>query len=123
MGDIIVIDRQLNRTDSPSNTWVFDDLQMIQGDMRSDIVVEIDTSASPPFVETLGGNLVQRLRRKRYPLQADGKLIVDRSDDFVVQQDDGSFPPLPSPGSATGFLDDRSSRLIFAVLGPAAGDT
>jgi hypothetical protein len=115
-GDIVVVDRRANRTDSPSNTWRFEDSQTNQGDMHGDIVVEVDRSATPPFAETVGGNVDDTAKRARIPLDGDGKLIVDRSQNLVVQNDDGTFPALPAAGSAAGNLDPRSTRRIFAVL-------
>jgi len=117
-GDIIVRDRRANRTDSPSNTWRFEESQANQGDMHADIVVEVDRSGSPPFAETVGGNVDDTARRVRIPLDGDGKLVVDRSQNIVVQKDDGTFDALPSAGSAGGDLDPTSTRRIFAVLSP-----
>lgn len=117
-GDIIVQDRRENRTDNPANIWSFQDSQINQGDMHGDVVVEVRLTANPPYVETIGGNVGNSVRRRRFPLNADGALIVDRSQNYTQQADNGTIPALPSHGSSTGDLDDLSTRRIFAVLSP-----
>jgi hypothetical protein len=117
MGDIIVVDRRGNLV--PSNAFRFDEIQGTSGgQIRGDIVVEIDRSASPPYAETAGGSSGDRARRKRYPLSSDGTLIVDRAHNFVEQQDDGTMPALPVTGTASGLLQHTSTRRIFTVLRP-----
>jgi hypothetical protein len=114
LGDIIVQDRRNNRT--PANVWQVRDSQTNQGDMHGDIVVDINRTATPPFAEVIGGNVGDSVRRRRFPLDADGKLVVDRAQNFVPQADNGTFPNLPVAGSAAGNLQSASTRRIFALL-------
>ncbi len=117
-GDIIVQDRRAKRTDTPANIWRFRDSQTNQGEMHGDIVVEVDLSATPPFAETIGGNVGNSAMRRRFPLNADGTLIVARAHNFRQQANNGTIAALPSAGSATSNLDSLSTRRIFAVLSP-----
>ena len=90
--------------------------------LHGDIVVEIGTGANP-YVETIGGNVAHSVRRRRYPLDKDGKLIV--AQDVLIDQEDDSgkfgsggalpFPKLPFKPT---LVDRRSTFRIFALLSP-----
>jgi hypothetical protein len=86
--------------------------------MHGDIVVEVNHFASPPYAETVGGNVGDSAKRRRFPLNADGTLIVDRAHNFRQQQTNGTIAALPAAGSPAGNLDGLSTRRIFAVLSP-----
>lgn len=127
-GDIIIQDRRGDPAPNKTHLTVagmfrFSDSQSRsnEGDMHGDIVVDVVSSGTNPYAETIGGNVGDSARRRRYPLNPDGTLVVDLAQNFVQQQDSGSFPALPSaPGAGTGAinLDSLSTRRIFALLSP-----
>jgi hypothetical protein len=60
-------------------------------------------------------------RRRRFPLNPDGTLVVDVAQNFIQQDDLGAFPALPAapaPGTGPNNLDGPSTRRIFALLSP-----
>jgi hypothetical protein len=80
-------------------------------------VVEVASS----YVETIGGNLDQGVKRRRWPLNpdGDGTLLVEREQLFTQEDDSGNLPALPVVDSAEG-LNDRSTGRIFTLLSPVA---
>ena len=90
--------------------------------LHGDIVVEIGNGANL-YAETIGGNVAHSVRRRRYPLDKDGKLIV--AQDVLIDQEDDSgkfgsggalpFPKLPFKPT---LVDRRSTFRIFALLSP-----
>lgn len=114
-GDIIVQDRRGDLANPlfPANVWKFRRSQSNEGDMHGDIVVDVQSG----YAETIGGNVGDSSKRRRYPRNPDGTLVVDRSQNFVQQATNGLIPNLPSAGSAYGPLQDFSTRRLFAVLG------
>ena len=81
---------------------------------HGDIVVEVQ----PAFVVTIGGNLTGPLgdsvRKRRYPLDAHGVLVVDPPQLFAQEDDAGTLPALPL--TSTSALDDHSTARSFALL-------
>jgi hypothetical protein len=100
------------------------DSQSNQGDMHGDIVVDVVmTGPAPftPFAEAIGGNVGNSGRRRRYPLDADGKLVISATQNFVQEGNNQAWPALPAaPTAGTGptNLDGPSTARIFAVLSP-----
>ncbi len=118
-GDIIVQDRRDPRTQN--NIFQVNNSQTNEGEMHGDIIVDVDRSGTAPFAETIGGNVGDSARRRRYPLNPDGSLVVDTAQNFIQQDQAGAFPALPAaPASGTGpnNLDGPSTRRIFALLSP-----
>jgi hypothetical protein len=117
MGDIIVMDRQ---ADFITDVVTFDDIPTVllsEYIWHGDIVVEVASS----YVETIGGNLDQGVKRRRWPLNpdGDGTLLVEREQLFTQEDDSGNLPALPVVDSAEG-LNDRSTGRIFTLLSPVA---
>ena len=116
VGDIIIQDRQKNLTFP--NVVAFNDIPTTLADGRAlhgDIVVEV-----PPdddFVITIGGNLGNSVRRRKYPLDANRRLVVARTQLYVAESDAGVLPALPAVNNAAG-LDAESTGRIFAILSP-----
>lgn len=115
VGDIIALDRQANRIEVVED---FDDIPGITlrgRQMHCDIVVDVN-SASNSLV-AIGGNLGNSVRRRRYPLNADGTLVVAEAQLFTQETDTGTLDnvPLVNPG---GNFSDHSTGRIFALLSP-----
>ena len=66
---------------------------------------------------TIGGNLGNSVRRRRYPVDADHHLVVQRTQLYVVEDDNGVLPSLPATSSAAGVSSSSTGR-IFAILSP-----
>ena len=116
-GDIIVLDRQAS---APAGIFRFANMARLQR-MRThaDIVVEVH----PNHVVTIGGNLEHpggtiggSVRFRRYPLDANGRLVVVAAQAFAQEDDAGTLPALPI--AAVGTLDPRSTARIFTLLRP-----
>jgi hypothetical protein len=133
VGDIVIGDRMAS---SAAAVVKFNEIPLISDvrhDMHGDIVVEVTSS----YAEAIGGNIgysdpddrdpcIQpgseepfNVRRRRYPLTADGKLIVDPDQRFVQENNSGHLPALPlvCPVSTNGF-HQRSMGRMFVVLKP-----
>lgn len=112
IGDLIVQDRQVNDI---ANVLGFDDIPTIAGGyaMHCDIVVEV---AADNLI-TIGGNLSNSARRRRYPLDANGRLVVARDQLFTQENSNGNLPAVPVVNAAPG-LDTQSTGRIFALLCP-----
>jgi len=117
VGDIIVQDRReaIKIADVVK-------LATLPGDVKThgDIVVEVD----PAFVVTIGGNLGDSSRKRRYPLNAQGFLPVDDPRRVFRQESDAGVlpalanppqPPIP-PAVLAANLGAQSMARIFAVL-------
>jgi Subtilase family len=113
-GDIIVQDRQAKKL---ANVWRFDhipNLPNLQGrNLHGDIVIDVQ----PTFAETIGGNVLHSVRRRRYPLDANGMLVVAKNQRFVAEGTAGAFPALPAV-TAKPQLNTSSTGRIFALLSP-----
>jgi hypothetical protein len=118
LGDIIVQDRQPNI--GPNDVRTLANLPA-QHLTHGDIVVDVQ----PTFVETIGGNLTsptdptppslgESSRKRRYPRNAQGFLVVDPPQLFVQEDDTGALAALPL--ASTEALHKHSTRRIFAVL-------
>lgn len=91
--------------------------------LHGDIVVLVRSCANG-FAQTIGGNVGQTVRQRRYPIDNDGKLIV-REKVLIDQENDsgkfakgallGEFVTLPAVPT---MVDRRSSFRIFALLSP-----
>ena len=115
VGDIIVQDRQANAI---GDVWRYADIPMLATtgrNMHCDIVVEV--TAGGGDVVTIGGNLGDSSRRRRYPIDADGKLVVNRQQYYTQETDAGALPALPGLKAAAG-LNTLSTGRIFALLSP-----
>ena len=115
VGDIIALDRQANSIDSVED---FDDIPgiTVRGrQMHSDIVVDVDPATNS--LVAIGGNLGGSVRRRRYPLNADGTLVVAREQLFTQEADDGALANVPVVNGDPG-LNINSTGRIFALLSP-----
>jgi len=79
---------------------------------HGDIVVEVQSG----FAMTVGGNVGDSCRHRRYPLDAQGLLVIDRRELFTQEDDAGTLPPVPSRTAQA--LADHSTARIFALLTP-----
>ena len=79
---------------------------------HGDIVVEVQ----PAFVVTIGGNLGLSVRKRRYPRDARGMLVVDRRQLYAQEDDTGALAALPLPTALP--LADHGTARIFALLSP-----
>jgi len=116
IGDIIVQDRRDGIR--IGDVLAFGDIpaQLVSDfALHGDIVVEVP--AGQDYVVTVGGNVGQSSRIRRYPLDANRHLVVERTQLFVAEDDAGSIPALPRTSNAPG-LNDHSTGRIFAVLSP-----
>jgi len=110
-GDIIIQDRQAGNL---ANVVTFDQIPTVLPggrELHGDIVVEV----AADYVVTIGGNLSQGVRRRRYPLDANGNLRVEREQLFTQESANGNLPNLPVVNNAAG-LDGQSTGRIFALL-------
>jgi hypothetical protein len=85
--------------------------------MHCDIVIEVPPGGG--HVITIGGNLLDSSRKRRYPVDADGKLIVDRHQFYAQESDTGVLDPVPAANPASDLQADRldhSTGRIFALL-------
>lgn len=71
------------------------------------------------FVVTIGGNVGNSVRQRRYPLDANGRLVVDPTRLFTQEDDQGALPAVPAAIVADPrSLRALSTRRIFALLSP-----
>jgi hypothetical protein len=115
VGDIIVQDRQVNNI---NDVLSFDDIpNTLTGGYRlhADIVVEVP--ANQNFVVAIGGNLGNSARRRRYPLDAQRRLLVVRNQLYTQEDDQGNLPNLPQQHGGGG-LPPLSTGRVFALLCP-----
>ena len=109
-GDIIVQDRRLRLA---STAQVVTLAAVAEGiETHGDIVVDVQ----PTFVATIGGNLGDSSRKRRYPVDAQGLLVVDRRQLFVQETDTGALPALPFQSALP--LHSNSTARVFALLAP-----
>jgi hypothetical protein len=115
IGDIIVQDRQANRFE---DVWRYTDISTLAGagrEMHCDIVVEVPGAGG--HVVAIGGNLGGSVRKRGYPVDADGKLVVARDQLCTQESDTGVLAALPVVNAAPG-LNIMSTGRIFALLSP-----
>lgn len=114
IGDIIIQDSlQVN---SINNVIDFDDIPTTLNsvyNLHGDIVVEVPNGAD--YIIAIGGDVDDSTRRRRYPLDANRRLVVDRTQLYTQESDSGNLPNLPETDNSQG-LHARSTGRIFALL-------
>lgn len=113
VGDIIVQDRQVSDI---NNVVEFDDIPTTLNSgyaLHGDIVVEVPDGAD--YVIAIGGNLGNSAKRRRYPLDANRRLVVDRTQLYTQENDNGNLPNVPATDNSPG-LNTSSTGRIFALL-------
>jgi hypothetical protein len=80
-------------------------------ELHGDIVVELSANS----VVTIGGNVADGVRRRRYPRNTSTGLLVTTVPQLYSQEDDAGVLP-PVPGLSCQALADKSTRRIFALL-------
>ncbi len=109
-GDIVATDRVLEITDRVK-------LKDLDGrEMHCDVVTALGAVGATKYAETVGGNVGDTVRRRRYPLDASGRLVVVRERLFAEENDDGSFPALATRSTASTILPAHSTGRVFALL-------
>ncbi|MEP6918395.1 MAG: DUF2272 domain-containing protein, partial [Acidobacteriota bacterium] len=107
-GDVIVQDR---RDTLATAAQVVTLAAIAEGvNTHGDIVVDVQ----PTFVVTIGGNLGDSSRKRRYPIDAQGLLVVDRRQLFTQETDAGVLPALPARSALP--IHTNSTARIFALL-------
>ena len=92
--------------------------------LHGDIVVEVQKKGSNPYVETIGGNVRHTARKRRYPLDSSGRLImsetllIDQEDDAGTFQSGSSLGPFPALSDKPSMVHRQSTFRIFALLSP-----
>jgi hypothetical protein len=108
LADIIVQDRTDDiRPDQVNTLPALDEFAELHGD----IVVEVTANS----VVTIGGNLADGVRRRRYLLDTTTGLLVTTVPQLYGQEDDAGVLP-PVPGISCQLLADKSTRRICALL-------
>jgi len=108
VGDIVVQDRQANNI---GGVVTFDQIPTVLPagrNMHGDIVVEVNATD----VVTVGGNLSGGVRRRRFPLDANGRLVVAREQLFTQEAADGSLAAVPVVNNAAGLNGQSTGRLV-----------
>ena len=108
VGDIIVQDRQANNI---GGVVTFDQIPTVLPagrNMHGDIVVEVNATD----VVTVGGNLSGGVRRRRFPLDANGRLVMAREQLFTQEAADGSLAAVPVVNNAAGLNGQSTGRLV-----------
>ena len=121
-GDIIIQDREAEDIDEVVRFAKIRDVLDSFRNLHGDIVIEDNTDKCySDFVITLGGNLgvgcQGSVRRRRYPLDANRRLIVDRRRLYSNELNNGTLPGLPALSNSAG-LPSSSTGRIFALLRP-----
>ena len=120
VGDIIVQDRQLSLKESKV-TKLGDSMAGLP--THGDLITEVH----PDHVITVGGNLEDpttekrgSVRRRRFPRDATGQLLIAADSLFRTEDDTGQVPATPAPrgphDSLPGVLHRHSTARIFTVL-------
>jgi hypothetical protein len=85
--------------------------------LHGDVVVAVNQRAG--YAETIGGNVGDSVTRRRYPLDAAGKLVVARAQLHTQEDNACTFPAaFPGVGNHHGVLQSSSTARIFALLSP-----
>ena len=106
-GDIIVQDRRDDIAPAQVTTLAGLRAGLIS---HGDIVVEVQ----PGSVVTIGGNVSDSVRKRRYPLDARGFLVTDPPQLFTQENDAGAVATVPAQSCQP--LADRSVARILALL-------
>jgi len=109
LGDIIVQDRRDGITAAQVTSLASLAAGLIT---HGDIVVQVEAG----FVVTVGGNVGDSVRKRRYPRNAQGFLVTDRQQLYTQENDAGALPALPAQSAQA--LAGRSTARIFALLSP-----
>ena len=108
-GDIIVQDRRPGVTAAQITALASLGAGLIS---HGDIVVDVQ----PGFVIAVGGNLGDSCRRRRYPRDAQGLLVIDPRQLFTQEDSAGALPALPLVSALP--LAGQSTARVFALLSP-----
>jgi hypothetical protein len=114
VGDIIAQDRQATTI---GGVWRYEDIPTLVAagrEMHGDVVIEVP--AGGDHVVAIGGNVGNSTRKRRYPVNTDGRLVVAREQLYTTEDDAGLLDPIPPPSAAAG-LNTVSTGRIFALLG------
>jgi hypothetical protein len=85
--------------------------------LHGDIVTELGIDSSrTPYAEAIGGNVGHAVRRRRYPLDASGQLLLDAQQLFIQEDDAGRFPTFQPLPRAPRLLAPMSTRRSVALL-------
>ena len=115
VGDIIVQDR---RAGSINDVVDYNDIpRALAGglSLHGDIVVEVPDDVD--YVVAIGGNLGNSVKRRRFPLDANRYLVVERVQLYTQEDNNGNLPTLPDTNTSPG-LHTRSTGRIFTLLSP-----
>lgn len=107
-GDIIVQDRREHITAAQVVTLA----ALAGGITHGDIIVDVQ----PGFVVTIGGNVGDSVRKRRYPRAASGMLMLDAHQLYTQEDNTGTLPALPQ--ASTLNLAGRSTGRILSLLAP-----
>jgi len=119
LGDIIVSDRKANRT--LNSRLVYSGLSTQPGYTHGDIIIEVNREEG--WVITIGGNVKDSVRKRRYPITEAGIIkIDDLKQPLYTQEKDGVLAFCDETKTST-ILDSRSTSRIFAIhtLVPTTG--
>ncbi len=110
VGDIIVQERRR----APQNPLDFSRIRAIAGGflLHGDIVVEVGNN----FVIAVGGNVGDSCRKRRYPLNAENHLVMQRQQLYTQEDNRGNLPAVPARTAQQ--MHARSTLRIFALLSP-----
>jgi monoamine oxidase len=111
IGDIIVQDRTaiLSKAITLRDT-------LAGRELHGDIVTGIVEHGGVKYAETIGGNVRHSVRRRRFPLNDKGHLILAREQRFLQEADDGTFTALAPLPRKPSMLPPSSAARIFTVL-------
>jgi hypothetical protein len=120
VGDIIIQDRQAQTI---GNVLQFGRIpqQLAPGmgrELHGDIVVEARVGSN--FVVTIGGNVGNSVRHRRYPLDHNRRLITNAGQLYTQENVAGNLPNIPASiaAPAAAQLNSQSTGRIFALLSP-----
>ena len=110
-GDIIVTDRVTEIEDRIG-------LKALAGsrELHGDIVIDVKTVDGTRVAETIGGNVHDTVRRRRYLLDGSDMLVVERERLFAEEKDNGAFDLFVTRPTRPTILPSSSTRRIFALL-------
>lgn len=107
-GDIIATDRVVEIKAPVKLT------ALMRRELHCDIVTRVDLVGR--YAETVGGNVGDSVRKRRYPLEASGHLVLEKKWLYAEEKDDGTFLAFEVLQETATILPSRSTRRIFAVL-------
>jgi hypothetical protein len=113
-GDIICTDRE----DFITTPVLLKDVKrgnLLHGDIVTLVKLE---KGKPAYAETIGGNVKHTVRRRRYPLDASGHLIVSSDQLYAEEEDNGAlaWPITPLMTPAPTMLAGANTARICALL-------